>query len=61
MKQPLIQEEHAAALDKSPHATGPNAAEPAAHTLGMIDDPQSGEDGRRLERDGAGPGPMRAW
>lgn len=60
VKQPLIQKQHAPALDKRPHATGPDAAEPAAHALGMVNDPQARQDRGRLERDGARFRPVRA-
>ena len=44
VKQSLIQKEHAAALDKGPNASGPNATEPAAQTFGVVDDLQPAED-----------------
>jgi hypothetical protein len=37
-KYPLVQEQHAAALDEGPHSTGADAAEPTANAFCPVDD-----------------------
>lgn len=56
----LVQEEHAAALDKCPDAARANAAEPALQTFRSVDDLETCNDGRRLKRNGTRTGAMGA-
>lgn len=60
-KESLVQEQHAAALNKCPHTARADAAEPTRHTLGAVDDAQASQDGRGLEGDGAGSRPVSVW
>lgn len=59
-QKPRVEEEHAAALDKSPEPTGADATEPAGDALGAVDEAEAAEDGRGLQLQGAGFGAMRA-
>lgn len=56
----LVQEEHAATLNKRPDAARANAAEPALQTFRSVDDLETCNDGRRLKRNGTGTGAMGA-
>lgn len=60
MYDSLVQEQHAAALDKGPDSAGAHAAEPAGDAFGAVDDLEASEDGRGLEGDGTGFGAVGA-
>lgn len=44
VKEALVQEQHAAALDKGPDTSGPDAPEPASDAFGAVDDLEAGDD-----------------
>lgn len=54
MKYSLVQEQHAAALDEGPHASGSDAAEPPGHSFGAVNDLEASHNRGGLKSDGTG-------